>query len=85
MAIVSLPRKGSDEGGKVNYTLAGNQMVVGLAEVVVNMSGEQAMSPTTQEVEGSAGGQMVVAGVVAQADGRGGELAENPIERSNAV
>ena len=64
IAVVSLPRKNADQSGKVNYTLARNQMVVGLAEVVVKVSGEQTRTPATQEVEGLAGDELVVAGIV---------------------
>ena len=56
-------------------------MVVGLAKVVVEVSGEQTMAPTTQDVEGWAGCELIVAGVVTEADGGGGELTEHPIER----
>ncbi len=83
--MVSLERKGANQSGEVNYTLAGDQMVVGLAEVVVEVSGQQTMAPTTQDLEVLAGDELVVAGIVTQADGRGRELAENPLERSNTV
>lgn len=81
IALVSLERKGAKESGEVDDTLAGNQMVVGLAKVVVEVSGEQTMAPTTQDVEGWAGCELIVAGVVTEADGGGGELTEHPIER----
>ena len=47
----------------------------------MEVSGEQTMAPTTQDVEGWAGCELIVAGVVTEADGGGGELTEHPIER----
>ena len=64
IALVGFPRKGPSESREVDYTLAKNQVVVEYTEVVVEVSGEQAMAPTTQDVEGSARHELVVARIV---------------------
>ena len=74
IALVGFERKGPSESGEVDYTLARDQVVVGFAEVVVEVSGEQAMSLTTQDVEGLSRYELIVSGIVTESDGGRGEF-----------
>ena len=65
IALIALPGKSLSKPLPVNSALAGGQVVVTLATVVLDMSSQQAMPPAAKQIKCLAGGEPVVPGIIA--------------------